>query len=77
MDVTLSGVFLLTYRLENFVMTICRLIVELIIQVGFSIYVNFFHNDHEVFLTDDLHHFNDLIYGSNGMTTPLKMLQEF
>ena len=77
MDVTLSGVFLFTNRLENFVMTKCRLIVQLMIQAGFSIYVKFFHKGHEVTLTDDLHYFNDLIYGSNGMTTPLKMLQEF
>jgi hypothetical protein len=76
MDVTLSGVFLLTYRLENFIMTKCRLIVQLMIQVGFSTYVHFFYNDHEVSLTDDLHYFNDLIYlyGSNGMTTLLKKL---
>ena len=47
------------------------------IQAGFSIYVKFFHNDHEVTLTDNLHYFNDLIYGSNGMTTLLKMLREF
>ena len=43
------------------------------IQVGFSIYLLFFCNDHEASLTDDLHYFNDLIYGSKGMTTLLKM----
>jgi len=69
--------FFLTYRLENFVTIKCRLSVQLMILVGCSIYVHFFHNDHEVSLTDDLHYFNDLIYGSNGMTTLLKMLREF
>ena len=75
MDVTLSGVFLLTYRLENFVMTKCtsRLIVQLMIQVGYSIYVHFFHYYHEVSLTDYLNYFSDLIYVSNGMTTLLKI----
>jgi hypothetical protein len=76
MDVKLSGVFLLTFGLENFVTTKCRLIFQLMIQVGFSIYVHFFHNDQEISLTDDLHYFKDLIYGPNGMTILLKMLRE-
>jgi len=79
LDVTLSVVFLLTYRLEILLWRNVDLWFSWWFKwVSLFMYIfQFFHNDHEVSLTDDLHYFNGIVYGSNGMTTLSQMLREF
>jgi hypothetical protein len=69
-DTTLSGVLVLNYRLENFIMTPRRLYHSVGYLKAFSLSSPHTHTHiYKVSFPDKLHYFHDIIYGPQKMMT--------